>query len=69
MTEPAVCYCGCPFEAHRDGATNCATCTTCRGYAERTEVAGLTRRGGGRRIAHRDVPHACGGAESQDHKE
>ena len=38
MTEPAVCYCGCPFEAHRDGATSCATCTTCRGYAERTEV-------------------------------
>lgn len=38
MNQPATCYCGCDFTVHRDGATSCATCTTCPGYVEHAEV-------------------------------
>ena len=38
MNQPATCYCGCDFTVHRDGASSCASCTTCPGYVERAEV-------------------------------
>lgn len=34
----ALCYCGCSFEDHQDGAAHCRWCDSCDGYAEKAEV-------------------------------